>query len=137
MTEPVLRFSAVLAISLLKQKHHKNDVIDLVSHWDGAILEVNRKMTEIGDEKFEEWIKTPGSAESEALLKKRAALVAQFRNNFLQVLKDFCIPMIKAEGPVQDVDWHESQNITHDFLNLLPRIGVLETDAGSHQSQNR
>lgn len=125
-----LAFGAVLAVSLLKQRHPKDQVIDLVSNWDENIREVNRKIAALGLEKFDEWVKMPAADISEKSLKTKAGLVMQFRSNFLEVLESFCIPITKAGGQVQDLKWQETQKENPEFLNLLPISGLIETASG-------
>lgn len=125
-----LAFGIVLAISLLKQRHPKDQVIDLALNWDENIREVNREISKVGLEKFDEWVKMPSADSSEKSLKTKATLIMQLRSNFFEVLEGFCIPITIAGGPVQDLKWQESQKENPEFLNLLPVSGIIETASG-------
>lgn len=121
-----MAFAVMLSTSLIKQHFPKEKIMDAALHWIQTVLEVNKKIARLSREQLDSWLYSLSTNEEEAALKQRAGLVIKFRDIFLGILENLCIPLTKSAGKVQDLIWLNSQKVSNkELLYLLPIEGEV------------
>lgn len=91
-------FAIRLALLQLKKKCSLIDTMDMVFHWEESVREVNKEVVQTN----------------------RARLVVQFRENVLENIVNFCLPLTRENTDASTSTWEEGSRENLAFLNVLP-----------------
>lgn len=121
-------FALGFAILQLRERSSMTRIMDMLTHWEATVQEINKIFAQKGIEGFHAWLKQKSSNENENILQKRAAVVMKFRHLVLFNLYKISYKIAEFNIKKQRVRPLIKEKV--EYLNFLPPFHDILNEKG-------